>query len=1849
MAVTFFKSEKGMKNHLLLLATLSLSAAAQQPVAVGSGSYAEYTPLCKSKTDAHNGDKSRYMENRRIYMADSKAGEPIPTNDWWTNLLVDTYSGILWTYPQVVCAEGDGIYVAHPSHWSSDGCEMKYDTRITVKGRKFHPANAIADDWSDWGLRMQLADGDKAMNVTMVQGSPFTWVEATGLDLVVDLGGGVADCSTDGRVVITNGSDIYALYGATGTVFEETADGIAVTFAPSKPHYIAVAVLPSADYADEFARYAPVIVRSTTTSWNYNERTAMMTSTWTLTTENLDGASNLDALQGFLPHHYKNSANNIPFLDYAYATPRGKMKMAAGREFTTAYKFDGFLPWYAAPKEMADLANPYNRERMRQMISDYATKGSFGADTYWGGKGLTQMALYMTFAKEMGEEELFEQCRSRLRESLEDWLTYTPGETQRFFARYDRWGALVGYDTSYDSDTFNDHHFHYGYYTYAGALLALVDDDFRQKYGGMLKLIAKDYANWDRSDKRFPWLRTFSPWSGHSYAGGLGNTGNGNGQESTSEAMQGWGGVYLLGVALGDKEMRDAGIFGWVTESKGVAEYWFDRDKENIDRTLYTHPYCSNLTAAGVGWWTWFSGDPVWMHSIQWMPISPCLDYLSEDLDFAKWDYEQMWSAKEIGGWTTTTSSESTLSQETGLGNVVLSYLQRYDPDQAAKIMDEMWDANMAVARETDTNGISYFITHSHRSYGDRDFACTADIPTASAFCTADGVYTYVAYNADAVERTVTFYRDGAAVKQFKAPARQMTVYSDGPVATGITIDCPSTVAPGSTTAVTAAVLDQYGATVDNATVTWTATDGSTIDANGNLTASAEKGSTTLTAVCGSLTATKTVRVNELPVLASAEITPAMDYAMAGQTVEFSLNAVDQYGEAYATATTWTIERDGVTVKTDSILNLNEIGVYTVTATTADGHSYSHRIYMTPAMPNLALNKPVTASSEENTGTVKANAVDGDASTRWSSAVNDDEWIMVDLEKVAYINSVNILWENAYASLYDVETSLDGTAWTKVKTVTGSGGEESTAVGSTARYVRITGRQRATAYGISMWELQVLGIDPDADPSSLMGISINAPTTIVKAGEQITLSATGFDLQGNKIDAGEVVWSADSGTVTADGVFTPAGYGTATVTATSGGFSATKKFVVEEQIVATSATISPTVAQIVIGEQLDFSISATDQFSTDFPTDGFSLSCAEMPDAVSGTTFTATKAGTYTVTASNGTVSASAKVTVGTYDDTNLALGKSVYASSYENSGTVPANAVDGDSSTRWGSEFTDNQYIVVDLGAEYVLSRAEIEWNADAYAIDYRVEVSKDDDEWTTVATETASTGGTRCHSFTAAGRYVRVFCLSRYNAYGSCINELKVYGTAKRIDPKPTSVSLSASDGKAVFVGTPVQMSATVTDQYGIDCTTEFDVDWSVDGDCAAIDSDGLLTPTSVGECTVTASCEGVSDSRMLRVLDGSTLSLLAIEPALVEMEVGSSHALSIVTRDQYGNAVDCSDAAVTYADGITVADGEVTATTAGSYTITAQFGGLTATAEMRVLDSLTDNLALGKTATASAGTSSIASVNDGNTGTRWIADNAAETDAVTLTIDLADTYHLLRSNVLWERAAAADYTVEGSLDGETWQTLHSEAGYSDTGADRTDASTLDAIARYVRLSMTRRATAWAYSIYEWQLFGRMLGDDEPCSVEIANLPDEVNVGDSVTLEAVVKNSNGEVIDWPVSWSATGGTVSGNDYRSDLTGSFAVTATAELAKASAPVSVVYKTSSIADVVATAEISCIDGTLSVRANGLTHVTVYSLSGAVMVSEHADGTWHKRLSLPRGAYVVVATTANGKTARKIML
>jgi hypothetical protein len=125
----------------------------------------------------------------------------------------------------------------------------------------------------------------------------------------------------------------------------------------------------------------------------------------------------------------------------------------------------------------------------------------------------------------------------------------------------------------------------------------------------------------------------------------------------------------------------------------------------------------------------------------------------------------------------------------------------------------------------------------------------------------------------------------------------------------------------------------------------------------------------------------------------------------------------------------------------------------------------------------LSQGRPVIASSVQQGSTwVAANAVDGNTGTRWSSNFSDPQWLEVDLGAVHPITKVVLDWEDAYAVAFQIQVSDDGTTWTDIySTTTGTGGSQTLQVSGTGRYVRMYGTQRATQYGYSLWEFQVLG------------------------------------------------------------------------------------------------------------------------------------------------------------------------------------------------------------------------------------------------------------------------------------------------------------------------------------------------------------------------------------------------------------------------------------------------------------------------------------------------------------------------------------------------------------------------------------------------------------------------------------------------------------------------------------------------------------------------------------------------------------------------------------------------------
>ena len=117
-------------------------------------------------------------------------------------------------------------------------------------------------------------------------------------------------------------------------------------------------------------------------------------------------------------------------------------------------------------------------------------------------------------------------------------------------------------------------------------------------------------------------------------------------------------------------------------------------------------------------------------------------------------------------------------------------------------------------------------------------------------------------------------------------------------------------------------------------------------------------------------------------------------------------------------------------------------------------------------------------------------------------------------------------------------------------------------------------------------------------------------------------------------------------------------------------------------------------------------------------------------------------------------------------------------ASSNENSTLGPANAVDGNLSTRWSSGFSDPQWIRVDLGQTYNISHVTLNWEA-AYGRAYQIQTSPDGNTWTTIFSTTTGDGGTDDLAVTGTGRYIRMYGTQRATQYGYSLFEFQVYGT--------------------------------------------------------------------------------------------------------------------------------------------------------------------------------------------------------------------------------------------------------------------------------------------------------------------------------------------------------------------------------------------------------------------------------------------------------------------------------------
>jgi hexosaminidase len=101
------------------------------------------------------------------------------------------------------------------------------------------------------------------------------------------------------------------------------------------------------------------------------------------------------------------------------------------------------------------------------------------------------------------------------------------------------------------------------------------------------------------------------------------------------------------------------------------------------------------------------------------------------------------------------------------------------------------------------------------------------------------------------------------------------------------------------------------------------------------------------------------------------------------------------------------------------------------------------------------------------------------------------------------------------------------------------------------------------------------------------------------------------------------------------------------------------------------------------------------------------------------------------------------------------------------------------------------------------------------------------------------------------------------------------------------------------------------------------------------------------------------------------------------------------------------------------------------------------------------------------------------DGSLGTRW---SSAATDPSWIQVDLGAARDVRRVVLRWETAFGRAYQIQVSANATTWTTVFATT----TGDGGVDDLTVTGNGRYIRMLGTQRATAWGYSLWEFEVYG-------------------------------------------------------------------------------------------------------------------------------------------------------------------
>lgn len=382
-----------------------------------------------------------------------------------------------------------------------------------------------------------------------------------------------------------------------------------------------------------------------------------------------------------MPHH-DESGDAIAEVESVY----GPLRLLPGNTLISSVpRVDP--AWSLGVDDLSDRDRRRLVEQLAEDTLDLLNEPAAPQDSYFGGKAAQRTGNLLRLAVDLGRKREASRLAARVTRELDEWFAVSdcPATAVRCFSYEPQLQGVVGQQPAFGSEEFNDHHFHYGYFLNAAALVGHEDKAAAERWAPTVDALAADIAS-PRTTRDLPALRSFDPYAGHSWASGTSPFADGNNQESSSEAVNAWNGLGLWATLREDDALLDQAIWMLSTEAATALAYWVAPEDLSDG---YTHRVVALNWGGKRDWATFFSAEPSAMLGIQLIPMGPVSTYLDGDPDRIELNVAEATAA----GW------------KVQFGDYLLMYLALARPAEAMQVYDDLPDSSI-----DDGNSRSYML-----------------------------------------------------------------------------------------------------------------------------------------------------------------------------------------------------------------------------------------------------------------------------------------------------------------------------------------------------------------------------------------------------------------------------------------------------------------------------------------------------------------------------------------------------------------------------------------------------------------------------------------------------------------------------------------------------------------------------------------------------------------------------------------------------------------------------------------------------------------------------------------------------------------------------------------------------------------------------------------------------------------------------------------------------------------------------------------------------------------------------------------------------------------------------------